>query len=117
MAPMPDPQDKIPSFSERHSRVTSMLYQISLCIVTFFLAITIRHYGPKSEVLDRVERICPNGAREDKFEIRFLAVYLLADNYIRMILIGRLGRNAPFHGLPFNYNIYHSRHPLPYRHY
>lgn len=115
---MLDPRDKIPGFRERHPRVTSALNQIGLCIMTFFLAITI----------DRtVERICPNEIREELWILevylcRFLDVCLRADNCARMILAGRMiltggtGRNAPFHGLPFNHNTYRSHYPLPYRH-
>jgi len=72
MAPMLDPQDRIPGFREQHPWVASALYQISLCVMTFILAITIGGYGPESEVLDRVERRCPNGAREDWFQLGFL---------------------------------------------
>lgn len=56
LAPMLDPRDRILSFRERHPQVTSVLSQIGLCQMTFFLAITI----------DRtVERICPNKTRDE----------------------------------------------------
>ena len=79
----------------------------------FFLAITI----------DRtVERICPNKTREelwilDAYLCRFFDVYLHADNYARMILIGGTGRNALVYSLPFSHNTYRSYYPLRYRHY
>jgi hypothetical protein len=117
MSPKPDPRDRIPIFRERQPRVANMLYQMGLCLGTFFLLITIGRYGPESEVPDRVERICLNGPIEDEFELGFLGVYLRADSCARIILTGRIGRHAPFHGLPFNNNIYCSCHPLPYRHY
>ena len=112
---MLDPRDRIPSFRERHSWVASALYQIGLCIMTFFLAITIGRYGPEIEVLGIVERRCPNGAREDWFQLGFLEVCLRADNCVGIILTGGTGYNALFHGLPFNYNIHCSHHSLPHR--
>lgn len=69
---MIDPRDKISGFREQHPWVASVLYQIGLCVMTFFLAITIGRYGPKSEVLGGVERRCPNGAREDWFKLGIL---------------------------------------------
>lgn len=102
MAPKLDARDRTPGFRERYPRVASGLYQIGLCFMTFFLVITIGRYGPESEVLGRVERRCPNGAREDWFQLGFLEVCLRADNCARMILTGGTGHNAPFHGLPFN---------------
>lgn len=111
-------RDRVPGFGERHPRVASALYQIGLCVMTFYIAITIGRYGPESEVPVRVERRCPNGAREDWFQLGFLEAYLCcADNCARMILTGGIGRNTLFYGLPFKYNIHRSNHPLPRRHY
>ena len=69
-------------------------YQIGLCIMTFFLAIAI----------DRtMERICPNRAREDEFQLWILDIYfcrfsdvcLRADNCARWILTGGTSRKCP----------------------
>ena len=109
---MLDLRDRIPGCKERHPRVASALYQIGLCVMTFPLVITIQR---------NMERIC---AREDEFELwivdvylcRFLDVCLRADNCAGMMLTGGIGRNAPFYGLPFNYNSHRSHYPLPHWH-
>jgi hypothetical protein len=49
MSPKPDPRDRIPIFRERHPRVANMLYQMGLCVGTFFLLITIGRYAPKAK--------------------------------------------------------------------
>ncbi|KAE9379905.1 hypothetical protein N431DRAFT_476955 [Stipitochalara longipes BDJ] len=72
MAPMLDPRNRISDFREQHPRVASALYRIDLCLMTLFLAITIGRYGPESEALSRVERKCPNGARENWFQLGLL---------------------------------------------
>ena len=110
---MLDPRDRILGFRERYPQVTSVLNQVGLCQMTFFLAITIER---------TVERICPNKSREelwilDVYLCRFLDVYLYTDNYTRMILIGSTGCNASLYSLPFSHNTYRSYYPLRYRHY
>ena len=75
---------------------TSTLYQISLCVMTFSLVMTIQR---------TMERIC---VRVDELDLwiadvylcRFLDVCLRADNCTRMILTGGTGRNAHFMAYP-----------------
>jgi hypothetical protein len=107
-----DLRDRIPGFWERHPWVASAVYQIGLLFMTFFPSITIER---------TMERRCPNGSRKNNFGLyisdvhlcRFLDVCLNADNCARVMLTGGTGRNAPFHGLPFNHNTHRSHYPLP----
>lgn len=86
MVSMPKIPDQLVSFRERHPLVADALYQTGLCITTFSLALTIARYGPESENPGKIERICPNGAREDEVELGFLAVCLSANHSLGMML-------------------------------
>ena len=100
-----------PWFRARHPRISSALYQVGPCVMTYVLIFPIGR---------TMEGVC---ARVDEFDFRIVDVYacrnlevrLSVDNSARRRLTGSTGRIAQFPSLPFNRNSHRGHHPLLHR--
>ena len=86
---MEGPRKGTSSFKERHPRLTGGLYQVAICVLTFYCAVAIARYGPRpGPAIDdptgtgnatnaTVEWMCKWGAREEDVDLKPLEVFLL----------------------------------------
>ena len=68
------PREVLSAFTKRYPRLTSGLYQVSLCVVTAWCAVAIASYGPGTLPDGVADKTCKSGAADENVDIGALAV-------------------------------------------